>query len=107
MPSTPIKISTKMTKLIIKFRINILNAILLSELMSLNSSEISTYRRMHFELKNVQNVLGILLKNILKNRNNRSCKNLYSINYRMLRSFNTLLDIFGGKINIVSTSKNI
>ena len=25
----------------------------------------------------------------------------------MLRSFDTLLDIFGGKINIVSTSKNI
>ena len=37
--------------------------------MSLNCSEISTYEKLHFELKNVQIVLGILLKTILKIRN--------------------------------------
>ena len=47
-------------------RINILNAIFLSELMSLNSSEISTHGKINFEVKNVQNGLGILLKTILK-----------------------------------------
>ena len=39
---------------------------ILSELMSFNYYEISTYEEMHYELNNVQNVLGILLKNIPK-----------------------------------------
>ena len=57
-------------------KINILNAILLSEQMILNSSESSssyeliTYEKMNYELKNVQNVLGILLITIPKFRNN-------------------------------------
>ena len=59
-----------------------LNAILLSEQMTLNSSELSTYEKMHYELKNVQNVLGVLLITIIKFRNNRFYKNFYSKNYR-------------------------
>ena len=54
-----------------KGRINILNAILSSELMSLNCSVIGTYEKIHYELKNVQNFPGILLKTIQKIRNNR------------------------------------
>ena len=41
-----------------------------SEERRVDSSEISTYEKMYFELKNVQNVLGILLKTIIKIRNN-------------------------------------
>ena len=37
---------------------HIKNATLLSEQMTLNSSELSTYEKMKYELKNVQNVLG-------------------------------------------------
>ena len=51
--------------------------------MTLNCSEISTYEKMHYELKNVPNVFGILLKIILKFRNNRFYKNLYSKNCRI------------------------
>ena len=76
---------------------NILNAILLSDLMSLNCSEISTYKKMHFEMKNVKNVLGILLKTILKIKNNSFHKNFYSKNCKMLHVFNTFLDIFWRK----------
>ena len=42
-------------------KIKKLNDILLSELTSLNCSKISTYERMHYEPKNVQNVLYDLL----------------------------------------------
>ena len=64
-------------------KINILNAILLSEQMTLNSSEscssyeFSTYENMNYELNNVQNVLGVLMINILKFRNNCFYKNFY------------------------------
>ena len=75
--------------------------------MLLNCSEISMYQRIHFELKNVQNVLGILLKTILKTRNNRFYKNFYSRNCRMLHVFDTLSRYFGGNINIENTSENI
>ena len=75
--------------------------------MSLNCSEISTYKQMYFELKNVKNVLGILLKTILKIRNNRFHENFYSQNCRMLHVFDTLFGFFGGNINIESTSENI
>ena len=75
--------------------------------MSLNCSEIDTYEDMHYELKNVQNVLGILLKNILKIRNNRFYKNLYSKNCIMLHVLIHCSGIFGGKINIENTSGNI
>ena len=57
--------------------INILNAVLSSEQITLNSSELSTsyqlgtYEKMNNEPKNVQNVLGVLLITILKFRNNR------------------------------------
>ena len=64
---------------------NILNAILLSEIMPLNYSEISTYETMYYELKNIQNVLGILLKTILKIRNNRFYKNFYSKIFKVLQ----------------------
>ena len=73
---------------------NILNAILLSDRMSINCSEIITYEKIHFDLKNVQNVLGILLKAILKIRNNCSYKNFYSKNCRMLHGFNILFRYF-------------
>ena len=65
--------------------------------MSLNCSEIIMYENMHYELKNVQNVLGILLKTILKIRNNRFYKNFYSQNCRMLHVFDTLFEYFWRK----------
>ena len=65
--------------------------------MSLNCSEISTYEKMHFEVKNVQNDLGILLKTILKIRNNRFYKNFYSKNCRMLHGVDTLFGYFWKK----------
>ena len=64
-------------------------------------------RTMFGRLYSTQNVLGILLKTILKIRNNRFYKNFYSKNFRMLHGFDTFLGIFGGKINIESTSENI
>ena len=65
--------------------------------MSLNCSEISTCEKMHFELKNVKNVLGILLKTILKIRNNRLYKKFYSKNCRMLHVFDILFGYFWRK----------
>ena len=59
-----------------------------------NYSEISTYEKMHYELKNVQNILGILLKTILKFRKNRFCKNFYSKNCRILNVFDKLFGYF-------------
>ena len=55
------------------------------------------YEKMHYELKNVQNVLGILLKTILKIRNNRFYKNFYSKNCRILNVFDTLFGYFWRK----------
>ena len=55
--------------------------------MRLNSSEFSmsyelgTYKKINYEPKNVQNVLGVLLITILQFRNNRFYKNLYSKNF--------------------------
>ena len=80
-----------------KVRINILNAILLSELILLNCSEISTYEKMHYELKSVQNVLGILLKTILKTKNNRFYKNSYSKSCIILHVCDTLFWYFWRK----------
>ena len=60
-----------------------LNAILLSEQMTLNSSELSTYEKMHYELKNVQNVLGVLFITILESRNNCFYMNFFSKNFRI------------------------
>ena len=59
-----------------------------SELIT--SNELSTYKKMNYELKNVQNVLGILLKTILKFSNNRFYKNLYSKNCRIKKFPDTL-----------------
>ena len=75
--------------------------------MSLNCSEISTYEEMNFELKNVQNVLGILLKTILKSESIVSIRTSipkFSLCYTFLIH---CLGIFGGKINIENTSENI
>ena len=66
--------------------INIWNAVLLSELMGLNCSEISTHEKTIYELKKVQNVLYILWKAFLKLRNNRFYKNFY-YNYRIILIF--------------------
>ena len=52
---------------------------------------------MHYELKNVQNVLGILLKTILKIRNNRFYNNFYSKNFRILHVFDTVFEYFWSK----------
>ena len=79
--------------------------------MTLNSSESSssyeliTYEKMNYELKNVQNVLGVLLITILKFRNNCFYKNLYSKTRRLKKSIH-FLDILGGKINIDNRSEN-
>ena len=53
--------------------------------------------KMHYELKNVQNVLGILLKTILNFRNNSWYKNFYSKNCRILNVFDTLFGYFWKK----------
>ena len=55
------------------------------------------YEKIHFELKNVHNVLGILLKTILKIRNSHFYENLYSKNLGMLPVFDTLFRYFGRK----------
>ena len=76
--------------------------------MTLNSSEISTYKKIHYEVKNVQNVLGVMLISILKFRNNCFYKNFYSKNCRFLFFFSiNFSGILGGKINIDDTSENI
>ena len=62
---------------------------------------------MHYELKNLHNILGILFGNILKFRNNRFYKNFYHKNCRFQKKIDTLFGIFGGKINIDNTSENI
>ena len=62
---------------------------------------------MHYELKNVQNVLGILLKNILKFRNNHFYKNFYSKNCRSPPPPICCSSIVGGEINYDNTSKNL
>ena len=86
---------TEMNKRNVKL-INILNAVLLSEQMRLNSSEfsmsyeLSTYEKMNYEPKNVQNVLGVLLITILKSRNNRFYKNFYSKNRRYKKKIDAL-----------------
>ena len=52
-------------------------------------------------LKNVHNVLGILLKKILKIINGRFYENFYSKNCRMLPVFDKLFGYFFGKENIL------
>ena len=96
-----------MTKPVIKMMNKHINAILWSELMSLNCSEISTYEKTHYILKNVQNVLGTLLKTILKFRNNNLYKNFYSKGFIILKLLMHYSGTFGGKININNTSENI
>ena len=77
-------------------------------MLSLNCSEICTYKKIHFELNTVQNVLVILLKKIIKIRNNRFYKNFCSNNCIMLPDFNTLFGNFlEEKRNIGNTSENI
>ena len=48
-------------------------------------------------MKNVQNVLGILLKRILKIRNSRFYENFYSKYCRMLPAFDKLFEYFWKK----------
>ena len=85
---------------------------MLSEQITLNSSEssssyeLSTYEKMNNELKNVQNVLGVLLITILKLRNNCFYKNLYSKTCRFKKLMH-ILDMPWGKINIDNTSENL
>ena len=57
--------------------------------------------------KNVQNVLGILLKTILKFRNNRFYKNFYSKNRRIYKKIIHCSGVFEEKIDIDNTSENI
>ena len=75
--------------------------------MTITFYEISTYEKMNHELKNVQNILGILLKTILKFRNNRFYKNFYSKNRIFFYILNTFFGCFWRKINIDNTSENI
>ena len=46
------------------------------------SYELSTYAKMNYEVKNVQNVLGVCLITILKLGNTRFYKKFYSKNCR-------------------------
>ena len=55
------------------------------------------YEKINFELKNGQNVLGILFKTILKIKNSRFYENFYSKIFRMLPVFNTLFGYLGRK----------
>ena len=55
---------TKMTELPIKMENNLLNNLLRREMLPLKISEIRTYKKTHFELKNVHKVFGISLKKI-------------------------------------------
>ena len=98
---TPVSMFTKMIELPIKWRINIFSILLWSELLSLKCSEIFMYKRIHLELKNVHNVLGILLKTILKIKNCRLYDNFYSKNCRMLPVFEKLFGIYLGKENML------
>ena len=63
-------------------------------MLSLNCSEIITYKKIIFELKNVHNVLGILLKTILKIINSRFYENVCSKIFRMLPVFDKLFRFF-------------
>ena len=58
---------------------------------------------MHYKLKNVQKVLGILLKTILKFRNNCFYKNLYSKNCRILYVIDTLFYCSRFQVECTST----
>ena len=80
---------------------------MLSEQITLNSFELSTYKKIHYELKNVENILGVLLITILKFRNNCFYKNIYSKNCRINFFPNHYSGILGGKINIDNTSEDI
>ena len=71
--------------------------------MSLNFSEISTYKKP----KNVQNVLGILLKNILKSETIVSIRTSIPKIAECYTFLIHCLGIFGGNINIENTSENI
>ena len=66
-------------------------------------SEISTYEKIHFEMKNVQNALGILLKTILKIRNSHFYENFNSIYYRILKVILRHCSGFLGKEKIENT----
>ena len=72
------------------------------------SSELGTNEKINYELKNVQNVLGVLFIIILKFRNNRFYKNFYCKNCRILHLFRHIVWVFiEGKINIDNTSENL
>ena len=60
-------------------------------------NQTSTYEKIHVKLMNVLNVLGKLLKTILKIRNSRFHENFYSKNCRMLPVFDKLFGYFFGK----------
>ena len=57
-----------MTELLIKWRINLLNDVLLSELMSLNCSEISTYKKIAFWTEECTKFAWYIIKNYSKNQ---------------------------------------
>ena len=65
------------------------------------------YENIYFKLKSVQNVIGILLKTILKSRNSRFYENFYSRNCGVLPVLIIYSGVFGGNRNIGNTSKNI
>ena len=73
---------------------------------SSSSNEFSTYENINNELKNVRNVLGVLLITILKFRNNCFYKNFYS-KTRWWKTSDAFLDILRGKINFKNTSENL
>ena len=99
--------STKMTELLIKMENkHILNAILLSELMSLNCSEISTYKKSTFRTEERTECDWYIIENSYKNQ-----KSIFSIRTsipKFLECYPFLIHcsgIFGGKRNIGNTSR--
>ena len=85
--------STKMTELLTKWRIDILNVILLRELMALNCSEITTQKNT-FRTEERTECAWYIIENNSKIGDNYFYKNFYSKNCRMLPNFNTLFGYF-------------
>ena len=73
---------------------------------SSSSNEFNTYENINYELKNVQNVLGVLLITILKFRNNFFYKNTFP-KLADLKKNDAFFDILRTKMKFNNTSENL
>ena len=96
-----------MTKPGIKWWINILNAILLSELMSLNYSEICAYEKCIMNWRIFKMFLVYHWKLFKKSETIVSIRTSIPKISEFYRFLIHCSDIFGGKLNIENTSENI